>query len=299
MSITALSKTLFDQIWPVRVRVVLAIIAASAALVVLIVMLRAPRSDRFWADEFAYTTTAAFRADGTASIRNVRDFTYGNGTLLSMNWLAEIAVDPKNIVRVWFVLEPFAKWKAIGHTLLTFELADGSAYSFSVEARREKSETYSALRGFFSEYELAYKWGTERDFITRRLLYLKHPMRMYPLTVDQESARRLFLGLLEKTNDIAARPRFYNTVTANCTNVLAHIVNQIKPGAIPLDISWYLPGYSDRFLMKIGLIATVRSVEHTQQQYDLTRERNQIIAIAASPHAQFGPAIRRLLAGGD
>jgi hypothetical protein len=50
------------------------------------------------------------------------------------------------------------------------------------------------------------------------------------------------------TNALAAHPRLYNTFSANCTNMLAKVVNQTKAGSVPFDLSWYLPGYSDLFL---------------------------------------------------
>jgi len=272
----------------------LAIILLGIALLALPVLLRTPRGDRLWADEFARTTTAALNADGTVSFRNMRDWSYGDGRVRTEDWISTLTVNPGDIVKVWFILEPFAEWKAVGHTFLSFELTDGSAYAFSVEARREQGERYSTVKGLFREYELTYTWGTERDLITRRLLYLKHPLRMYPLAVSPQAAQTLFRGLIQKSNDLAAHPRFYNTIGANCTNMLATLVNQISPGTVPLDITWYLPGHSDEFLMRIGLIKTDMSVTQTQAAYDLTPKRAQVLEIAQSPHAAFGTALRRI-----
>lgn len=280
------------------VRAIAAVVAAAVWLFVVMIALREPRSDRPWDEEFSRTASAEMTTDGQALIRNVRDFTYGDGTTLSTRWIPEVAVNPKEIVKMWFLLEPFAKMKAIGHTFLSFELADGSAYSFSIEARREKGETYSAFRGLFREYELNYAWGTERDFVTRRLLYLRHPVRMYPLNVSPERAQRLFVSLLGKTNGLTAHPRFYNTFSANCTNMLATVVNQTKPGSVPFDPSWYLPGYSDRFLLRIGLIPMDGTVERTQRDHDLTPERDRVLGVASSPYSEFGRTLRSLLRGG-
>lgn len=270
-------------------------IALAALFLISVIALREPRGDRLWDQEVAYVATAVFNEDGTITIKNVRDFVYGDQTVVSTEWIQETVINQEDIVRAWFVLEPFAEWEAVGHTLLTFELSDGSAYSFSVEARREKGESYSALKGLFNEYELTYSWGTERDFITRRVLYLAHPVHMYPLTLNTEQAQRLFIGLLEKTNNIARKPRFYNTLTANCTNVLAEMANEIKPGAIPWDVSWYLPGYSDRFLTRIGFIEQETSFEQTREEHNVSKNRASILDLAAKPHAEFGAALRKLL----
>ena len=50
------------------------------------------------------------------------------------------------------------------------------------------------------------------------------------------------------------KPRFYNTLTTNCTSALAAIVNKARPGAIPWDWSFLLTGYADRYLHKLGYI---------------------------------------------
>lgn len=271
------------------------VLAIFIILLAIPVLMRQPRGDRNWEKEFAYTSTTLTVEDGTVSIKNVRDYTYGDSSIASTTWIPVVAIDPEKIVRVWFILEPFAKWKAVGHTFLTFELEDGSAYSFSVEARREEGETYSTLKGLLRNYEIAYTWGTERDLIPRRVVYLSHPVRMYPLELNREKAKALFIGVTKETNELAKRPRFYNTLTANCTNMLAHIANEVAPGSIPYDISWNLPGYSDIFLSKIGLIQTGGPLGETAEKYDLTKNRGKILETATLPHAQFSQALRSLL----
>jgi hypothetical protein len=127
------------------------------------------------------------------------------------------------------------------------------------------------------------------------VLYLNHPVRTYPLAIAPERAQKLFLGLIHKTNELSDTPRFYNTLTANCTNILAEIANDITPNTIPYDISWNLPGFSDRFLLDIGLIEQIETVENTQRQFDLTDHRKQILKMALLPHHEFGKALRELL----
>lgn len=232
-----------------------------------------PRADRSWIPEQARTARAVI--DDTITLTNVRDWTYDENGPLSQTW-TERTVDPDSIVQVWFLLEPFSDLEAIGHTFLSFEFADGTVLSFSVEALREQGEEYSALRGQFREYELSYQWGTERDFVTRRLIYLDHPLRLYPLTLTPEEGALLFKALAKETNVLADHPRFYNTLSANCTNVLATLINAHFPGALPYDLSWNLTGLSDEYLMREGLITQTGTVEETKARYDLTPLRAAI-----------------------
>jgi hypothetical protein len=271
-------------------------VALGLAIIVGVVFLALlePRSDRTWSPELEKTSFATIDADKTIRLNNVRDWTYGPGQIRTKNWLAEVTVDPEKITRVWFMFEPFPALKAAGHTYLTFEFSDGSALSFSVEARKEAHEKFRASMGLFRQYELAYTWGTERDFLTRRLLYLRHPVYMYPLAIDAEAAQRYFRRLVEKTNELAGRPRFYNTLTANCTNLLAEMANESRPGAVPYDISWNFPGSSDLFLMRVGLIEGVGTQEETQAAFNLTPLLAQIEAISQDDAAVFARKLRAL-----
>lgn len=253
-----------------------------------------PRTDLAWLPEQEHTATAEI--GDTITLRNVRDWTYSATSSLSHDWI-EVSVNPTTITGAWFYLEPFSTWEAVGHTFLSFTFEDGTALAFSVEARREADETYSAIRGLANEYELSYQWGTERDFVARRLVYLNHPLRMYPLELSKEDAAALFTTLTKETNELADTPRFYNTLAANCTNVLATIVNSHYPGRLMYDFSWYLTGYADGYLMRENLIATTGSREETKTAHDLTPFRAEVAAKATDDAVAFSAFLRTLLLG--
>ncbi|MDQ1299587.1 MAG: hypothetical protein QG636_255 [Patescibacteria group bacterium] len=265
------------------------------ALLMLIgfVLLKEPRTDRTWLPEQAIAATAEIEND-IVTIRGVRDWTYDEEAPLTTDW-NDVSVDPSTIVRTWFLVEPFSDIEAVGHTFLSFELENGTVLSFSVEARREATEEYSAIKGQFREYELAYQWGTERDFVTRRLINLDHPLRLYPLTLTPEQSQALFRSLAEETQTLSEEPRFYNTLTANCTNVLAKIVNRHYPGTLPYDIAWNLTGYADLYLMEQGLIETTTSKEEAIAAHDLTPFRTEIMKSATTSPTDFSKSIRSLI----
>lgn len=269
-----------------------ALILASAGILWL--LLQEPRADREWLPEQEHAPTAITDASGI-TIRDVRDWTYDEESVRSQNWV-DITVDLKKVVRAWFLIEPFSDWKAVGHTFLSFEFEDGTVLSFSVEARRESDETYSAFRGLFRTYELSYQWGMERDFVARRLIYLNHPLRLYRLELEPEAAQALFRSLAEETTALAGSPRFYNTLTANCTNMLARIVNEHYPRTLPYDLSWNLTGYADLYLMKQGLIKASGTYEKTRVAADLTAHRDAVRRIAFESPKDFSMELRNLLA---
>jgi len=145
----------------------------------LYLLLKEPSSDRVWIPEQSRMATVT-HATSSVTIHNVRNWTYDESSVLDAAW-TDLKVDPSTITRAWFLVEPFSEFEAVGHTFLSFEFSDGTAVSFSVEARREEGESYSETKGVFREYELSYQWGLERDFVTRRLVYLNHPLRLSPL----------------------------------------------------------------------------------------------------------------------
>jgi hypothetical protein len=279
--------------WKKILKIARKVLLSLLLIGVILLLLQTPRADRNWSPEVSHTVTATIQGHKVV-IHDLRDWTYGNSTILAQDW-REVTVDPSQIVRVWFIIEPFSSWKAVGHTFLSFEFEDGSALSFSIEARREEGEKYSAIQGTFRKYELAYQWGTERDFVTRRLLYLSHPLRMYPLSISSSTAQAVFVEAIRQTNVLAAKPRFYNTLTDNCTNALAYMVNHIYPKALPLDTSWVFTGYSDRYLMHHGFIVQKGTAQETKDVYDLTSKRADVAQIATSSPALFSTELREIL----
>ena len=251
-----------------------------------------PQPNRAWIPEQSRVARATL--GDTITLHNVRDWTYSREAPLTTEW-SDVTIDPQTIERAWFYIEPFSDWEAVGHTFLGFELSTGEVYTFSVEARREAGEEYSAVRGLMNEYELSYQWGRERDFVTRRLTYLDHPLRMYPLALTKDDAIRLFEALIVETNALAETPRFYNTLSANCTNVLASIVNTHYKGRLMYDLSWYLTGYADEYLMREGLIEMRGSIGETKAAYDLTPHRGAVAENATAPATAFSARLRSLL----
>src|SRR5262249_11126756 len=163
-----------------------------------------------WREDLSHLPTGVVQANGTVLMRDVRDWTYASSTVVGKSW-EDVTVDPSKITRAWFLVEPFPSWSDVGHTYLTFDFSDGTSLSFSIEARLTEGQPYSAWKGLWNSYELMYTWGTERDFLARRMLLLGHDVRMYPLAISPDTAEALFTKLVDATNDLDTHPRFYNT----------------------------------------------------------------------------------------
>jgi hypothetical protein len=67
--------------------------------------------------------------------------------------------------------------------------------------------------------------------------------------------RSLFLAYFEQANDRVHTPRFYNTVTVNCTTLVYHMVKHIV-GYLPMDYRLLLSGYLPEYVYGVGGLDT-------------------------------------------
>jgi len=141
--------------------------------------------------------------------------------------------------------------------------------AISVEARRQRGQTFDVISGLFNQFELIYIWGSEQDVTGSRALVEKHSLYMYPLTIPADSAEALFLQLSQTSAQLDVQPRFYNSLTSNCTNELAKAANAVHPGAIPLNVGLIMPGYSDKVLYDLGFIPHDAPFQELRQRYSV------------------------------
>ena len=67
--------------------------------------------------------------------------------------------------------------------------------------------------------------------------------------------RALFLAYVGEADRLIVAPRFYNTLTANCTTLVYHMMRNII-GHLPLDYRLVLSGYLPAYVYKVGGLDT-------------------------------------------
>lgn len=268
-----------------------ALAGAMFGYLILIVVLR-PSSTRDWAIDQQRAPSSAIAGD-EIRIQNVRNIRYRSTTDFDLHW-EERRYDLRRLQSVWFVVEPFADWRGPAHTFLSFGFEGGDYIAVSVEIRKEKGETFSPLRGLLRQYELAYVIGDERDLIGLRANHRHDDVYLYPIRTTPERMRTLFVSMLDRANQIAEQPEFYNTLTNTCTtNIVAHI-NRIAPDRVPFSYKTLLPAYSDDLAFDLGLIET----DLPRDQYRAPHRINDLAARHADS-ADFSGAIRASLRSGS
>jgi len=217
---------------------------AVAGMLVLVWFLSiAPRNDRDWQPEVAILPYAEINGD-LVTLHNIRNFEYRSETDFTPRYYDKIfdlrKLDTLDLVATYWMGD------AIAHMMVSFGFAGNDYLAISIETRKERSESYSTLAGFFKQYELYYVVADERDLIRLRSNYRKDPpedVYVYRTNAPPENVRRLFLSYIAKINALKDHPEFYNTLTTNCTTDIwmRTKVNGKTPFSWKILVSGYVP----------------------------------------------------------
>lgn len=245
-----------------------------------------PRNDRIWADDVAMATRANVDPNNPdlITLTQVRHFDWRSETDYTPRWEAR-TYDLKRLAAVDMALSYWAGPK-IAHTLVSFGFEGGDHVTFSVEIRKEKGEAFSEIGGFFKEFELSLIAADERDILRVRTNVRGEDVYLYRVGLSPAAMRSLFLAYTEKANGLADRPRWYNTITANCTTIVYEMVRLIVPG-LPLDTQLLFSGYLPEYVYDVGGLAKGHSLEELRRTGRITER-----ARAADRDPNFSQAIR-------
>ena len=202
------------------------------------------RQDREWNPEVARILSYEQQGD-QVTLHNVRNFVWlPNGKYIE-RWESR-SINLNQITGV-NVITSYWMGPHIAHTLVSFDFADQKPLTFSIEIRKEKNEDFSAIGGFFRKFELSLVAADERDIIYTRSNTRGEQVYFFPLNMPQAQAKALFKEYLNKVDDLAQQPKWYNTLTSNCTTLVFDMVQAVSQKPLPTDYrllaSGYLPNY--------------------------------------------------------
>jgi len=248
--------------------------------------MRRPSNDREWSGDQARLPRVRF--DGhLVHVQDVRNFRYRSEFDYDARW-EDRTWDLDRLASVSFVLVPLSeKWRGPAHSFVTFGFDDGTYASISIEARRQRGERYSPLKGLLRNYELIYVVGDERDLIGRRAIHDGSPVYLFPIKATKDAMRSLFTELLTRADALRERPAFYNTLTDNCTSLLLRHVEHAAPNRVQGGIAAVLPGYADEVAVRLDLIDGVTTVDEARRRYRINDK-----ARAAEHAPDFSASIR-------
>jgi hypothetical protein len=257
----------------------------ALALVLVVWASATPSSSRDWQPEVAALPHATIDGD-RVTVYNIRNFDYRTETDFTPAYYDRTfdlrRLDRMDLIAVYWM------GPAIAHMFVSFGFGD-EHLAISIEVRKSRSKEYSTVAGFFRQFELVYVVADERDVIRVRTNYRKSPpedVYLFRAVGPIENARRMFLNYIRDINALREHPRFYNTLTTNCTTmILAHAA--VNPDHVPLSWKILLSGYAPEYVYDMGRLD--RSLPFAELK---RRSHINAVAQAADQAPDFSRRIR-------
>ena len=242
-----------------------------------------PSNDREWQVDVARLPTATLEGS-LLRVRNLRNFDYDSETDFTERW--ETRTYDLDTLVGFDMFVSFWGPTLYGHTIASWEFADGSHLAVSIETRKEKGEAYSALLGFFRQYELYYVVGDERDLIGLRTNHRGEHVQLYRIGGAMNNGRDLLLDYAREINALAEQPRWYNALTHNCTTSIWHHTKAVGSGPA-LDWRLIVNGFLVDLAYERGTVNTDIPLEALRGESDITAR-----ARSAGDRDDFSKVIR-------
>jgi hypothetical protein len=211
-----------------------------------------PTEDRAWQPDVARRAWAEIQGD-EITLHDVRNFDYRTETDYTPRWETRVA----HLSKLTGVDLAITYWGSpwIAHPIASFRFSDSLPLAISIETRKVIGQSYSALRGFYRQYQLIYIPTDERDVIRLRTNYRHEEVYLYQIRISPEHARKVFLQYLRQLNQLHTKAKFYNAVTDNCTtNIRAANIAADHGKVSPWNWRILLNGKMDELLYARGFI---------------------------------------------
>ena len=270
-------------LWLARSRRALLLFAGAFLCVLAWFLSLRPTHDRPWRPEVAVMPRAFIDGD-RVRITGVRDFDYRTRHDFTVRY-QEREVSISHLTSIDFFVSYFMAGP-VAHTFLSFNFDNAPPLCISIETRPEVGRGFEPIPSLFKQFELIYVVGDERDLVRVRTNFRREKVYLYHIRTTPERARQLFQIYLERINQLADRPEFYNLLTNSCTvNIVRYARIAGKPRRI--DFRYILNGLIDSYLYGMGLVDTALPFEELRP-----RSRINDAAGAADNAPDFSQRIR-------
>jgi len=248
-----------------------------------------PSNDRQWQQDVEKLAYATIEGD-LVTVHDIRNFDYKS----------EFDYKPAYYTKTYDLnelesMDLFAIYwmgPAIAHTILSFNFGVGNHLAVSIEARKEKNEGYSTIKGFFRQFELIYIVADERDVIRLRTNYRKNPeeeVYLYQLLGSKERAKSIFLQYIKQINELHDRPVFYNTLLENCTTTI-WMQTRGNKGHLPFSWKILASGYVPEYLYESNRLDNSLSFSDLQKHAYINNAAHE-----ADQSPDFSKHIRKVM----
>ncbi len=254
--------------------------------------LMAPSHDRNWQPDVAKMPYAEFEGDKIV-IHNIRHNEYISETDFDVRY--ETRSYQLSELRSVDLLMTDWGLGFIAHTMISFGFDNDRYLCLSIETRKEEGEEYSALKGFFRQFELIYILADERDLVRLRTNFRKgEDVYLYRYRISSlEHTRQTLVEFLNRINDLHDTPEWYNAMTENCMTSAFKIARKdAAAGRGKLHWSLILNGYAPDNAYRNGVLDQTMPFDQLKQ---ISRINDR--ALAAGNSADYSIKIRNGIPG--
>ena len=207
-----------------------------------------PRQHRDWKPAVALLPYATIKGE-EVTLHNVRNFDYQTAEDFTPCYELR-RLDLRNLRGVDLFITYWGS-PYMAHPILSYDFGHDGRICFSIETRPERGESYSALGGFYRQFELTYVVADERDVIRLRTNFRKGE-DVYLYRLKAPFVRASFLEYVRTINRLHETPQWYNAITDNCTSAIRN--QRTASERAPWDWRMLVNGFGDELLYERGCI---------------------------------------------
>lgn len=209
------------------------------------------KQDRDWNPDVAKILSYEKNGD-QITLHNVRNFDWKTTDQYTERWeTRQFNLDQITGINV---IASYWMGPQIAHTLVSFDFADQKPLVFSIEIRKEKNESFSAVGGFFRQFELSLIAADEKDIVYTRSNIRNEQVYFFPVNMAKPAMKALFLEYLSTADQLRTQPKWYNTVSSNCTTIIFDMAQAIEGNSLPKDYRLLVSGYLPEYLYDLGVL---------------------------------------------